>query len=202
MVHRLIGGAASGLAIPALASAYPTSAHPNAPGKSEAVERNAGAAGWTPLFLDPHQSRTLSLLAERIIPGSGKARVTEFIDLLLSVDTRQNQEKFIGSLSAMDAASLERFGAPFSDLTEARQNELLVIASTSSSEKPPESEVTPPVVSAFQAQPPARLLHEHFENLKGWISKAYYSSEPGMKELGWNGTYFFPSFPGCEHAAS
>jgi hypothetical protein len=42
-------------------------------------------------------------------------------------------------------------------------------------------------------------LHGHFENLKGWISGAYYSSEVGMRELGWTGDRVFASFPGCEH---
>src|SRR6266567_345778 len=44
-----------------------------------------------------------------------------------------------------------------------------------------------------------RVLYDHFENLKGWISGAYYSTEAGMRELGWNGEYVFESFPGCEH---
>jgi hypothetical protein len=35
--------------------------------------------------------------------------------------------------------------------------------------------------------------------LKGWISVAYYSSEIGMKELGWTPDRVFASFPGCEH---
>jgi len=38
-----------------------------------------------------------------------------------------------------------------------------------------------------------------FENLKGWISGAYYSSEMGMRELGWTEDRVFGSFPGCEH---
>ncbi len=39
------------------------------------------------------------------------------------------------------------------------------------------------------------------EHLKGWIVGAYYSSEIGMRELGWIGNGFFPAFPGCDHAA-
>jgi hypothetical protein len=40
---------------------------------------------------------------------------------------------------------------------------------------------------------------EEFQNLKDWIAGAYYSSEQGMRELGWNGNYAFESYPGCEH---
>src|SRR5436309_820306 len=42
-------------------------------------------------------------------------------------------------------------------------------------------------------------LHEHFEDLKGWVSGAYYSSEMGMRELGWTADRVFASFQGCEH---
>lgn len=42
-------------------------------------------------------------------------------------------------------------------------------------------------------------LRDRFEHLKGWIVGAYYSSEIGMRELGWTGNVFFASFPGCEH---
>jgi hypothetical protein len=42
-------------------------------------------------------------------------------------------------------------------------------------------------------------LRDHFELLKGWISGAYYSSEIGMRELGWTGQVMFAEFPGCPH---
>ena len=36
--------------------------------------------------------------------------------------------------------------------------------------------------------------------LKSWIAGAHYSSEAGMKELGFTGNMFFQSFPACTHA--
>ena len=39
----------------------------------------------------------------------------------------------------------------------------------------------------------------HFENLKSWISRAYYNSEIGMKELGWSGNVFHDDLEGCPH---
>jgi hypothetical protein len=42
-------------------------------------------------------------------------------------------------------------------------------------------------------------LRGHFENLKQWIAGAYYSSEPGMRELGWTGNVFHAELPGCTH---
>ena len=35
-------------------------------------------------------------------------------------------------------------------------------------------------------------LRGHFQNLKDWIAGAYYSSERGMRELGWTGNTFHP----------
>ena len=42
-------------------------------------------------------------------------------------------------------------------------------------------------------------LRDHFDHLKGWIAGAYYSSEAGLKELGYTGQLFFTSFPDCDH---
>jgi len=52
------------------------------------------------------------------------------------------------------------------------------------------------VVTDFSGQDAHR---SGFENLKEWIVGAYYSSEQGMRELGWNGNYAFENYPGCEH---
>ena len=49
---------------------------------------------------------------------------------------------------------------------------------------------------------PAITIRDQFDHLKGWISGAYYSSEMGMRELGWNGNVFFEKFTGCQHGGS
>jgi hypothetical protein len=40
--------------------------------------------------------------------------------------------------------------------------------------------------------------HEHFQHLKGLISRAYYSSETGMRALGYDGPAH-GVFEGCTH---
>ena len=57
-----------------------------------------------------------------------------------------------------------------------------------------EAVVVPP---PLPKRPPT--TRDRFDELKGWIAGAYYSSEIGMRELGWTGQVFFASFPGCEH---
>ena len=39
--------------------------------------------------------------------------------------------------------------------------------------------------------------HNHFQNLKGWITRAFYSSEAGMKALGWNGEISHGTLTAC-----
>jgi hypothetical protein len=42
-------------------------------------------------------------------------------------------------------------------------------------------------------------LRDHFENIKTWVRGAYYSSELGMRELGWTGRVFYEKMPACQH---
>jgi len=124
------------------------------------------------------------------VPGSTKAQVNRFIDLLLSVDTPEHKKSFVDSLSAFEAESQKRFAKVFPALDEDQKKQLLTEASAATAKANSDG--------AAAEENPARL-HKHFENLKGWVSGAYYSSEIGMKELGWTPDRVFASFPGCEH---
>jgi Gluconate 2-dehydrogenase subunit 3 len=186
MVRRLMMAGGAGFALPGIAEGHPIARHLAHQGAVAKAASTAVKTDGPPAFLDQHQSKTLEVLGERIIPGSAKAQVNRFIDLLLSVDTQDVQKKFIASLSAFDAESLKRFPHPYKDLTVSQQNEILTSASTAKHGE------------ATEGQPHQVTLRDHFENLKGWVSGAYYSSEIGMKELGWTDQVFFTSFPGCQ----
>ena len=189
MVQRLLAGAGAGAAWPLVAASHPVYEHL----RNETILAEAeklGTAGWKPVFLNSQQNETLTALAESIVPGSTKAQVNRFIDLLLSVDQRENQRKFVESLMMFDAEAQKRFGKNFASLDDNQKIALLTEASAG------------PVNSdSSNAQAAGKLpaFYEHFENLKGWVSGAYYSSEIGMRELGWTGDYVFETFPGCEH---
>jgi hypothetical protein len=189
MVRRLLAAAGAGTAWPLVAASHPI--HKLL--RNEAVLDEAeklGAADWKPLVLNAQQDETLSALADRIVPGSTKAQVNRFIDLLLSVDTAEHKQKFAESLAAFEAESQKRFGKRFPSLDANEQNGLLTDASV----------VQARIDSSGEPGREQLLgLHDHFENLKGWISGAYYSSEMGMRELGWTPDRVFTSFPGCEH---
>jgi len=202
LVQRLLGGAGAGFAFPAVAKSHPVHNHLVSPSTLDQAEAKSAAADWAPEFLDPCQSETLNVLAERIVPDSTKAQVNRFIDLLLTVDTQENQKKFLASLGAFEAEGINRFGKPFKDLTEEQQNQILTVASTEKSGQPEGSgDWSWFAIPSKESSEQARVtIRDHFENIKGWVSGAYYSSEVGMRELGWTGDVYFDSFPGCEHA--
>lgn len=195
MVQRLLAGISAGAAWPLAASSHPVFELL----KSDALLHNEaafdraeqlGQAKWKPAFLTLRQNDLLTTLAESIVPGSARAHVSRFIDLLLSVDKPENQGKFVESLTAMDAEAQKRFKKSFPTLDEEQKNALLTDASAK-----------PKTANAPGMEPEKKqsALYAHFENLKGWISGAYYSSEEGMRELGWKGDYAFAAFPGCAH---
>ena len=190
-IRTLVGGIGAGAAIPGLAAEHPVHRHlasASTVGEAEAAAAAAQAAkDWKPAFLDAHQAETFVSLAEQIVPGSTQAAVTPFVDKLLAVDTQENQRRFLGALGALEGEAIARFRRPWKALSAAQQVELLTAASTATAGQKDAAGVTHPT------------LRDHFENLKGWIVGGYYSSEAGMRELGWTGNVFHAEFPGCQH---
>lgn len=201
-IRRLVSGAGAGAFLAGTAAAHPIYKH-LADGTLLA-EAKVSAVAWKPAYLTAQQSATLQALAERIIPNSTQAQVSQFIDLLLSVETADVQHDFDGSLAVFDQEAVRRFGRPFKDISETNQNELLTAAST-----PPQQQHASPSpmaddddesVDPYAPPPDGRhSLYDHFENMKNWVRGAYYSSEFGMRELGWTGMVFHLEYHGCQH---
>ena len=197
VLQSLLTGVGATVAVPMVSDAHPMQQHLANQKKVARADKKAAAAAYKPEFLDPHQYATLEAVAERIVPGSTKARVAPFIDQLLAVDTTTSQRSFLGAMGAFEMQAIEKFGKPWKALTAAEQDELLTIASTTERGL----KVTVPAASGRPEVTEGRAsLYDHFANLRGWISGAYYSSEIGMRELGWTGEMFFAELPGCTHA--
>jgi hypothetical protein len=176
----LLGGVGATFALPLVAEAqHPVHQHLASPQRLEQAQQKAAIGVYTPEFLDPHQLKTLEALAEAIVPGSTNARVAPFLDQLLAVESQQNQRAFAGSLGAFDMAAITRHGKAWTAIAPQQQDAILREVSTADAAKVP--------------------MHGHFQNLKDWIAGAYYSSEPGMRELGWDGNMFHQELPGCTH---
>jgi gluconate 2-dehydrogenase subunit 3-like protein len=178
-LQALLGGIGAGFALPSTADAqHPMHQHLSNPVAIEQAQQRAVVTAST-VFLDDHQSKTLEAVAEAIVPGSTGARVGPFLDQLLAVESAANQGAFLGALGAFDMAAINRHGKAWIGITPSEQDALLREASTGDA-----------ATSAMRG---------HFQNVKDWIVGAYYSSETGMRELGWTGNTFHQQLPGCTH---
>src|SRR5580704_17431206 len=195
----VLAGAAAALR-PALANAQ--GAAQNAAPPSELTPAQSGVdaskelegPGWKPLFLDEHQNETLILLSDLIIPatdtpGAKEALVNRYIDLVLAAETRETQRAFLNSLGYLDGESIRRFKAAFLYLAREDQDILL------------HALAYPRFGSGWAGDTNAVADpgHGHFEVLKGRIMTAYYSSQIGEKELGWDGAFAHGPYQGCVH---
>ena len=184
VLQGLLTGAGAGLAIPGLANEHPIHAHLAEPARAAGAQAKAAATPATakPTFLGTFEFESFSSLAEQILPGARKLKADRFVDELLAVDNRENQKRFLLALGAIEGESRARFSKPWKSLTGPQQVEVLTAASTMA-----------------PAGRGVDNLRDHFDHLKDWVVGAYYSTEEGMRELGWTGNQFFPSFNACTH---
>src|SRR5215218_6074978 len=91
---------ATGVGAAVLAS--PASAHVHqaatAATKKPATPAPHAAAPTALVFLDKHAFDTLAILGEQIVPGSRAAKVPEFLDKLLAVESTDTQKRFVQSI--------------------------------------------------------------------------------------------------------
>src|SRR5580765_9078989 len=191
----VIAGAAVALR-PSLAAAQnPTQAPELTPAQNGVdASQEFAAPGWKPRFLDEHQNETLIVLSDLIIPatdtpGAKEALANRYIDLVLAAEKPEAQKAFLNSLSYLDGESMRRYKAAFRYLKREDQEDLLHALAYPKAG----SEWTGEAASADTA-------HGHFEFLKQRIAGAYYSSQIGEKELGWDGAFAHGPYKGCEHA--
>ncbi|HTQ55401.1 MAG TPA: gluconate 2-dehydrogenase subunit 3 family protein [Bryobacteraceae bacterium] len=180
--HTLLGAAAAATAGVAPAREFPSGFD---------ASKELARADWKPVFLDEHQNGTLVAFADILIPatdtpGAKAALVDRFLDQVLAVETHDNQRAFLDSLAFLDGESFARYRAAFVYLTPEQQTELVTYMAY------------PHTLETWDENAPAAYRgHTHFSNLKDWISRAYYSSETGMRALGYTGA---PGgvFEGCK----
>ncbi len=152
---------------------------------------------WKAVFLNDHQNQTLIALSEVIIPatdtpGAKEALVNRYLDLLLSAQPAEFQKEFVDAMAFLDDESRNQFRKDFRSLALEDQKSLLV-----------------PWAYARQAShwtergetrsQPEDIGQQHFQRLKALIAMAYYGSEIGQKELGWDGEFAHGPYEGCEH---
>jgi hypothetical protein len=151
------------------------------------ASKELARADWKPAFLDPHQNETLVALSELVVPGSKDALANRFIDEILAAESRENQRDFLNAMAFLDGEAQDRYRTAFVHATPDQQQEMLAALAY------PQSLETWPGMARNDT-----LAHGHFQTLKDWISRAYYSSEAGQKDLGWDGEFPHGQFAGCE----
>jgi Gluconate 2-dehydrogenase subunit 3 len=153
------------------------------------VQEDKAAAGgsYKPKYFSPHQYRTLQSLCQAIIPADAKsggaveAGAPEFIDLLTSENT-QYQLTLGGGLMWLDTLCLDRLGKDYLDCAPAEQTSILDrIAFKKNAETDP---------SLSQGI-------EFFSFLRNLTADGYFTSELGIKDLGYIGNTYLKEFPGC-----
>jgi hypothetical protein len=199
VLQAIAGSVGAGLAAPSLAKADAAAATSHAHGAPAAGAAMAGQPAAAAGFLDAHQLETLASLAEAIVPGSSEAGVAAFVDQVLAADPQEEQRSFLSALGAIQAESLMRFGRPWLLLDAAQKTVLLTALSTGPSSRTPRywTPGEPVLAPRPERRPPT--LRDRFDLVKRRVAEAYYSSERGMKELGWTGQMVHAEFPGCTH---
>jgi hypothetical protein len=193
MLQTLLGGVGAGLTLPSVAHAQHPVQHHIGTATAAAAQKKAAVAAYKPVFFDAHQLKTLTALSEAIVPGSTDAKVAPFIDTLAAVESAQNQKAILSALGAFDMLAIDKHSKPWIALTAAEQDALLQTASTTAPGAQPGWPGAAPAASG------KTTIGDHFNNLKGWIAGAYFSSEKGARELGWTENVFHTELPGCTH---
>ena len=133
-------------------------------------------AKWAPQFFTAEQNETLVALGERIVPGSGEAYSNRVIDLIMTVESDKVREELVQAMAAFDDQAQARHQKAFRALTSEQQDQILTSAVNDKGQ-----------------------LHSQFGVVKEWVADAYWSSEKGLREMGWTGRMAWETFPGCGH---
>lgn len=139
-----------------------------------------------PKAFSPAAFAALEALVEAIIPaddrsaGAGEARVADYIDLLVSETGDELAARWSSGLEALDAAAVSRFGRPFTSLSPAAADAIMM------------------QLAGGEAAP-STPLEQFFVMAKQATIHGYYTSQIGIhKELQYQGNRAIVEFVGCE----
>jgi len=150
------------------------------------AERKA-AGTYSPKYFDAHGYKTLQALCGTIFPadsdsgGAIEAGAPEFIDLLTS-ENKDYQTALGGGLMWLDGTCMDRYGKGYLDCAPQQQQEILdKIAYRKNA----------------VADPSLNQGVAFFSFLRNMTADGFFTSEIGIKYLGYVGNTFLKEFPGC-----
>ena len=147
----------------------------------------APAKAYTPKFFSAHGYKTLQSLCQAIFPadaesgGAIEAGAPEFIDLLTS-ENEGYQRILGGGLMWLDNTCSDRYDKPYLDCSPEQQKEIL-----------------DKIAYRKNAAADSSLSQgvEFFSFLRNMTADGFFTSEIGIKYLGYIGSTFLTEFPGC-----
>lgn len=148
---------------------------------SVAVVGLPAAESWTPQTLDAHQMQTVEALGDLIIPatdtpGAKAALVHRFVDLFLTDGPDTERVRFLDGLGWLDGYTNGKYQKTFLKLSAAEQVRVLETLDN-------------------ETEYGIDAGHGFFRMLKSLVSRIYYNTEIGYKELNKGGRV--PSSYGC-----
>jgi gluconate 2-dehydrogenase subunit 3-like protein len=150
-------------------------------------EKAAASGTYKPKYFPADQYKTLKLLCQTIIPadaeagGAIEAGAPEFIDLITS-ENEDYQVSLGGGIMWLDNTCIDRYSTTFLNSTAAEQKEILdLIAYQKNADK--DSGLSQGV--------------EFFSLLRNLTTDGFFTSEIGIKYLGYVGNTYLTQFPGC-----
>jgi hypothetical protein len=153
-----------------------------------AAEKAATPTGtYTPKFFPANQYRTLQALCQTIIPaeadsgGAIEAGAPEFIDLLTS-ENPESQLQLGGGIMWLDGMCVDRYGRAYLDCTPGQQKEMLDLIAYRKN---------------ATADPQLSQGIDFFSLLRNMTADGFFTSEIGIKYLGYVGNTYLKEFSGC-----
>jgi gluconate 2-dehydrogenase gamma chain len=152
------------------------------------AEKAATPGGaYKPKFFSAHEYKTLQALCQAIIPPDGQtggaveAGAPEFIDLLTS-ENSDYQLKLRGGMMWLDSACTDRFGKIYLESPPDAQKQILDLIAYRKN-----------ILNDSSLSQGV----EFFAFLRNLTADGYFTSEIGIKDLGYIGNKYLKEFPGC-----
>ncbi len=152
------------------------------------LEKRATPTGqYSPKFFNAREYATLCSLCQTIIPpddqtgGAIEAGAPEFIDLLTS-ENEEYQRRLGGGLIWLDATCSQRYGKLYLDCAPGQQKEILDLISYRRN---------------AESNPGLQTGVYFFGFLRRLTADGFFTSEIGIKYLGYKGNDYLAEFPGC-----
>jgi hypothetical protein len=147
----------------------------------------APAKGYTPKFFTAHDYKTLQSLCQTIFPsdaesgGAIEAGAPEFIDLLTS-ENLDYQRILAGGLLWLDSNCSDKYGNAYLDCSPEQQKEMLDLIAYRKN---------------VANNPGLNQGVEFFSFLRNMTADGFFTSEIGIKYLGYIGNTFVREWNGC-----